>query len=278
MAAMPQENPARSPNGRRDARPCRCGTARRLHRQRASARAAADGAARHVDRLEIVDRAIEHHGGDLFEQLPGQADGGFAFRELRRRLDDRRRPLRVRHPGRRRQRRARVPPRQRRRSRSPRRRADGDGRDGARARGELRQPAHVLPLPALQAERSRHLQGGPGSRGVERTAVAPGPRDLRSPTRATAPTAPTSTGSIRRPPASSSSPTTTAKAPGLRFRTLRNYRRIGGLLFYDADNYGLNTRDGGLTVDDITPTYVAEELPLVSQIELRDIHVEQLAK
>ena len=69
-----------------------------------------------------------------------------------------------------------------------------------------------------------------------------------------------------------------SKGTGLRFRILRNYRRIGGLLFYDADNYGLNTPDGGLTVDDITPTYVAEELPLVSQIEHRDVHVEQLAK
>ena len=65
---------------------------------------------------------------------------------------------------------------------------------------------------------------------------------------------------------------------GLRFRTLRNYRRIGGLLFYDADNYGLNTPDGGLTVDDITPAYVEEELPLVSQIELRDVDVENLAQ
>lgn len=65
---------------------------------------------------------------------------------------------------------------------------------------------------------------------------------------------------------------------GLRFRTLRNYRRIGGLLFYDADNYGLNTPDGGLTVDDITPAYVEEELPLVSQIELRDVDVEHLAE
>lgn len=69
-----------------------------------------------------------------------------------------------------------------------------------------------------------------------------------------------------------------SKGTGLRFRTLRNYRRIGGLLFYDADNYGLNTPDGGLTVDDITPTYVAEELPLVSRIEHRDVHVEQLAQ
>ena len=69
-----------------------------------------------------------------------------------------------------------------------------------------------------------------------------------------------------------------SEGTGLRFRTLRNYRRIGGLLFYDADNYGLNTRDGGLTVDDITPAYVAEELPLVSRIEHRDVEVEQVAQ
>ncbi len=66
-----------------------------------------------------------------------------------------------------------------------------------------------------------------------------------------------------------------SEGTGLRFRVLTNYRRIGGLLFYDADNYGLNTRNGGLTVDDINPAYVEEELPLVSRIELRDIHVER---
>ena len=66
-----------------------------------------------------------------------------------------------------------------------------------------------------------------------------------------------------------------SEGTGLRFRVLRNYRRIGGLLFYDADNYGLNTRDGGLTVDDIDPAYVEEELPLVSRIEHRDIDVER---
>ena len=66
-----------------------------------------------------------------------------------------------------------------------------------------------------------------------------------------------------------------SEGAGLRFRVLTNYRRIGGLLFYDADNYGLNTADGGLTVDDINPVYVEEELPLVSQIELRDIEVER---
>ena len=66
-----------------------------------------------------------------------------------------------------------------------------------------------------------------------------------------------------------------SEGTGLRFRVLKNYRRIGGLLFYDADNYGLNTQEGGLTVNDINPAYVEEELPLVSQIEHRDVHVER---
>ena len=66
-----------------------------------------------------------------------------------------------------------------------------------------------------------------------------------------------------------------SEGTGLRFRVLTNYRRIGGLLFYDADNYGLNTPDGDLTVDDINPVYVEEELPLVSQIELHDIDVKR---
>ncbi len=64
-----------------------------------------------------------------------------------------------------------------------------------------------------------------------------------------------------------------SEGTGLRFRILRNYRRVGGLLFHDADNHGRNTPDGGLTVDDIDPVYVEEKLPLVSRIELRDIEV-----
>ncbi len=67
-----------------------------------------------------------------------------------------------------------------------------------------------------------------------------------------------------------------SEGAGLRFRVLKNYRRIGGLLFYDADNFGLNTRDGGLTVDAVTPEYVSAELPFVSQIELKNIKVERL--
>lgn len=61
---------------------------------------------------------------------------------------------------------------------------------------------------------------------------------------------------------------------GLRFRKLFNYREVGGITFYDAENYGLNTRRGGLGVDLVTPEYAAKDLPLVSTIELSNIEVE----
>ncbi len=62
---------------------------------------------------------------------------------------------------------------------------------------------------------------------------------------------------------------------GLRFRKLFNYREVGGIVFYDAENYGLNTNRGGLGVDLVTPDYAAD-LPLVSTIELSNIEVEAL--
>lgn len=61
---------------------------------------------------------------------------------------------------------------------------------------------------------------------------------------------------------------------GLRFRKLFNYRDEGGIIFYDAENYGLNTRSGGLSVNLITPEYAEQELPLVSTIQLSNIEVE----
>lgn len=62
---------------------------------------------------------------------------------------------------------------------------------------------------------------------------------------------------------------------GLRFRPLVNYRRIGGILFADQENYAVNGPD--LDVDDITPEFVAEEMRLLSTVELSDIEVEHLA-
>ena len=65
---------------------------------------------------------------------------------------------------------------------------------------------------------------------------------------------------------------------GLRFRKLFNQRRVGGLVFYDAYNYGLNEKGGGLSVNVITPEYVKAELPLISTIELQNVRVERATK
>ena len=61
---------------------------------------------------------------------------------------------------------------------------------------------------------------------------------------------------------------------GLRFRRLFNYRRVGGLLFYDQENWGVEGRD--LSVDLLTPEYVQSELRLVSTVTLENISVEAL--
>ncbi len=62
---------------------------------------------------------------------------------------------------------------------------------------------------------------------------------------------------------------------GLRFRKLFNQRRMGGLMFYDAQNYGKNTPLGGLSVNLVTPEYAAAELPLISTIQLENVRVER---
>jgi hypothetical protein len=62
---------------------------------------------------------------------------------------------------------------------------------------------------------------------------------------------------------------------GLRFRRLVDYRRIGGILFADQENHGVNR--SGLTVDLVGPDFVAGEMELVSTVELGDIEVRELA-
>ena len=47
---------------------------------------------------------------------------------------------------------------------------------------------------------------------------------------------------------------------GLRFRKLYNYRRVGGLLFFDQENLGLDGDD--LRVDQITPEFVSTLQPI----------------
>ncbi len=61
---------------------------------------------------------------------------------------------------------------------------------------------------------------------------------------------------------------------GIRFRKLTNYRRVGGVLFFDQENYGV---DGpGLSVGLISPGYARDEMRHVSTVELREIRVAPL--
>lgn len=61
---------------------------------------------------------------------------------------------------------------------------------------------------------------------------------------------------------------------GLRLRIARDHRRVGGILFSDQDNLAL---DGdGLRVDQVTPELAAERMKKLSEVELRDIAVRPL--
>jgi hypothetical protein len=61
---------------------------------------------------------------------------------------------------------------------------------------------------------------------------------------------------------------------GVRFRRAINPRRIGGILFFDQENFGV---DGdGLDVTRIDPAFAAR-LPKISVVELKDIEVRRLA-
>lgn len=62
---------------------------------------------------------------------------------------------------------------------------------------------------------------------------------------------------------------------GLRFRRATNHRRVGGILFFDQENLGA---DGpGLSVDQIDPAFVAERMRPISTVRLENIRVEPLA-
>ncbi len=64
---------------------------------------------------------------------------------------------------------------------------------------------------------------------------------------------------------------------GLRFRHAKNYRRIGGILFSDQDNYALDYEEGETgSVDQITPAMVEERMEKISTIELRGIEVREV--
>lgn len=67
-------------------------------------------------------------------------------------------------------------------------------------------------------------------------------------------------------------------AGGLRFRRAFAFRRVGGVLFADHENLGLDWEEGDerLPVDVIDPRFVAERLEPVSTIRLEDVEVTPL--
>ena len=58
---------------------------------------------------------------------------------------------------------------------------------------------------------------------------------------------------------------------GLRFRRLDNYRRVGGILFFDQKNLGVEGDD--LSVDQIDPEFVEERMRHVSDVRLEIVSV-----
>ncbi len=58
---------------------------------------------------------------------------------------------------------------------------------------------------------------------------------------------------------------------GLRFRRAVDHRRVGGILFFDQENLGVEGE--GLTVDRIDPAYVASEMRHISTLRLKNIRV-----
>ena len=60
---------------------------------------------------------------------------------------------------------------------------------------------------------------------------------------------------------------------GLRLRKPFDYRRFGGILFFDADNLGINGSGKELTVDLLKPEFVKEKMEHVSFVNLSNIKV-----
>lgn len=64
---------------------------------------------------------------------------------------------------------------------------------------------------------------------------------------------------------------------GLRLRKGFNYRRVGGILFFDSENWGVDG-SGDLRVEQITPEYAAKSFEKISTVVVEDISVELLHK
>jgi hypothetical protein len=58
---------------------------------------------------------------------------------------------------------------------------------------------------------------------------------------------------------------------GLRFRRLINFRKVGGILFADQENWGVEGDE--FVVDQVTQKFIENRMRLVSQVSLKDIGV-----
>ncbi len=63
---------------------------------------------------------------------------------------------------------------------------------------------------------------------------------------------------------------------GLRFRRAVSHRRVGGLLFFDQENLGVEGKK--LSVDQITPEFVAKRMREISVVTLESIEVKPLGE
>ncbi len=66
----------------------------------------------------------------------------------------------------------------------------------------------------------------------------------------------------------------TGDGAGIRFRKLKNYRRVGGILFFDQQNLGYEAPD--VQVDIITPAFVEAKMHEVSNVVLSEIEVREV--
>ena len=63
-------------------------------------------------------------------------------------------------------------------------------------------------------------------------------------------------------------------AGGLRFRQATEFTRVGGMLFSDQENYAIDGER--IPVDALTPEYVAENMELLSVVKISNVSVEPL--
>lgn len=58
---------------------------------------------------------------------------------------------------------------------------------------------------------------------------------------------------------------------GLRLRKAYDHRRVGGILFFDSENWGVNGKSRDVL--DVAPAFVASEMEKISDVELSEIEV-----